>query len=173
MTVRARTCTPQATRLPLESLAALVFWAAPQLDAGSVQIGGTARDVVVDWDAARAPGARLYAQARLEEIALAPASHAFAVSGLAPGCRAMSAPGASTLAGGDAHFELPRARAALSNLRVASHLAVALSGAGWRVASDALNVEHGATRLRVSGSVGRARADPAPRVELRGSLERC
>jgi uncharacterized protein YhdP len=160
----------QVTRVPLESLAALILWAAPQLDAGSVEIGGTARDVVVDWDGARAPGTRLYARARLEEIAMAPASHVFALSGLGAEVSGDERAWNVNVKGTDAQLDLPQQGARLTALRVAAHLAVTRTGAGWRVVSDALDVEQGATRLRISGSARASRADRAPLVALHGSL---
>jgi uncharacterized protein YhdP len=160
----------QATRLPLETLAALLFWAAPQLDPGSAQIDGTARDVILDWDPSRAPGTRLYAQAHLEEIGVTPASHAFALSGLDARVSGDERSWRVELEAGAAQLKLPEEGGSLTDLRVASRLDVTRSGTLWRVASDEIDIEHGVTRLRMSGSASTPRADRAPVVELRGSL---
>ena len=160
----------QVTRLPLETLVALIFWSAPQLDAGSAQIDGTARDLDVDWDATRAPGTRLHAQARLEKIAFAPASHAFALSGLDAEVAGDERRWSVHLEADDAQLKLLQDGGSLTNLRIASRLDVTRSGAGWRVASDELAIERGVTRLHMSGSASTPRADRAPVVELRGSL---
>jgi uncharacterized protein YhdP len=161
----------QATRLPLESLAAAVAWAAPQLDMSGAEIGGTARDVLVDWDGGRAGGARLYVNARLEDIALAPASHAFALSGLNAQVSGDERSWGVELEGRDARLELAqRPDEPLTEVRVAAHLNVSRTGAGWRVASDELNIEQRAGRLRVSGSVSAPSADQAPVFRVHGQL---
>jgi uncharacterized protein YhdP len=160
-----------ATRLPLESLAAAVAWAVPQLALGSAEIGGTARDVVVDWDGARTGGARLMVHARLEEIALTPASRAFALTGLNADVSGDEHAWGVDLESQAARVEWPQLPGkSLTDLRVATHLNVSRNNAGWRVASDELNIEQGAARLRVSGSVSAPQADRAPVFQVRGEL---
>jgi uncharacterized protein YhdP len=161
----------QATRLPVESLAALLSWAWPQLDVGNVELGGSAHDVVVDWDDARTPGSRLRARALLDEVAITPASHAFTLSGLAARVSGDERAWAVVLDSAAARLELEQQREApLTDLRIASRLVLARSGTGWRVATEGLDVDQGATRLHMSGSVSAARADRAPTVQLRASL---
>jgi uncharacterized protein YhdP len=161
----------QATRLPLESLAAAIAWVAPQLDVGSAEIGGTARDVVVDWDAARLLGARLMLSARLEDIALAPASHAFALSGLNAQVSGDERAWGVDLEGRNARVDLAQLPdEPLTDLRVATHLNVSRTHAGWRVATDELNIEQRFGRLRMSGSVSAPYADRTPVWQLRGAL---
>jgi uncharacterized protein YhdP len=161
----------QATRLPLESLAAAIAWVAPQLDVGSAEIGGTARDVVVDWDAARLLGARLMLSARLEDIAVAPASHAFALSGLNAQVSGDERAWGVDLEGRNARVDLAqRPDEPLTDLRVATHLNVSRTHAGWRVATEELNIEQRFGRLRMSGSVSAPYADRAPVWQFRGAL---
>jgi len=162
----------QATRLPLESLAAVIAWAAPQLDFGDAEIGGTARDVVVDWDGARAPGTRLMLQARLEDITLASTAHAFALTGLAAEVSGDERAWGVDLEGSGARIVLAeRADEPLTDLRVAAHLDVSRTSTGWRVASDELRIEQHSGRLRLRGSVSAPRAGAAPLYQLRGVLQ--
>jgi uncharacterized protein YhdP len=161
----------RATRLPLESVAALIGWAAPQLDVGSAEIGGTARDVVVDWDGARPIGARLMVNARLEDIAVAPASHAFALTGLSAQVSGDERSWGVDFEGRNARVELAQLPdKPLTHLHVVTHLNVSRSNAGWRVATDELNIEQRSGRLRVSGSVSAPSADHAPVFQIHGAL---
>jgi uncharacterized protein YhdP len=161
----------RVTRLPLESVAAAVVWAAPQLAVGGAEIGGTARDIVMDWDGARASGARLRVTARLEDLAVAPASHAFAIGGLAAQVSGDERAWGVELAGSAARVELAQsADAPLTGLNVASHLFVSRTSSGWRVATDELKVDHPAGRLRISGSVSAPRGEGAPLFKLHGEL---
>jgi uncharacterized protein YhdP len=161
----------QATRLPLASLAAVISWAAPQLDIGDAQISGSARDVVVDWDGARSRGARLSLQARLEDVALASASHGFTLTGLAAQVSGDERAWGVELDGTDARVDLAdRPDAPLTGLAIAAHLNVSRTLAGWRVASDELRIDQHSGRLRLSGSVSAQHAGDAPRYQLRGAL---
>jgi uncharacterized protein YhdP len=161
----------QVSRLPLESVAAAIVWAAPQLDVGNAEISGAARDVVLDWDGARAPGAQLRVQARLEDIAVTPASHAFSVAGLTAQVSGDEHAWGVEVTGNAARVELARLPGEpLTDVRLAAHLNVSRTSVGWRVASDELNIEQHAARLRVSGSVSAPHADRAPVFQLRGEL---
>ena len=63
---------------PLQSVAALARWFAPQLDLSGVELGGKVRNVTFDWNGARPPGQRLQTAARLVDVSIAPpgaASH--------------------------------------------------------------------------------------------------
>ncbi len=161
----------QATQLPLESLAAAIAWAAPQLDVGGAEIGGTARDVVVVWDGARPLGARLMVNARLEDIAVAPASHAFALSGLAARVSGDERAWGVELEGRGARVDVARLPGEpLTDLQVAAHLNVSRSNAGWRVASDELTIAQRSERLRLSGSVSAPQAGRAPVFQVHGAL---
>lgn len=162
----------QATRLPLESVAAAIAWAAPQLDVGGAEIDGTARDVVMDWNGTRVPGARLRLTARLEDVALAPASHAFALSGLAAQVSGDERAWGVELHSRAARLDLTELPdAPLTDLRVAAHLNVGRSGSGWRVATDELSIiGERSGRLSVSGSVSAPRAGHAPIFQVHGAL---
>ena len=162
----------QATQLPLESVAAAIAWAAPQLDVGGAEIGGTARDVVVDWNGNRPLGARLMVNAHLEDMALSPASHAFALSGLAAQVAGDERAWGVELESRAARLELAEAPdAPLTDLRVAAHLNVSRSGAGWRVATDELSIiGEQCGQLHVSGSVSAPRAGRTPIFRVRGAL---
>jgi len=162
----------QASRLPLESLAAAIVWAAPQLDTGDAEIGGTARDVVFDWDGTRVPGARLTLQARLEDVALASAAHAFAVTGLAAEVSGDERAWGVELDGTAVRVVLAdRPDEPLTDLRVAAHLNVSRTNAGWRVASDEVRIDdQHCGRLRIGGSVSAPHAGDVPRYQLRGAL---
>jgi uncharacterized protein YhdP len=161
----------QATRLPLESLAAAIAWAAPQLDVGGAEIEGTARDVVVHWDGARPVGARLMVNARLEDIALSPASHAFALTGLTAQVSGDERAWGVELEGRAARVDLAQLPGEpLTDLRVAAHLNVSRSNAGWRVATDELTIAQRSGRLRLSGSVNAPHAGRAPVFQVRGAL---
>ena len=159
------------TTLPLESLAAIVAWFAPQLDAGGTELAGAAHDVKVDWDARRPPGARLELSAKLEDIGIAPASHAFALTGLNAQVSGDEREWSVDLEGGAAQLEVAAlAGKPLSNLSVATHLLVSRTERGWRVATDALYIKHDEGRLRVSGSVSAPAAGTLPQLQLQGEL---
>ena len=162
----------QATRLPLESVAAAVAWAAPQLDVSGAQIGGTARDVIVDWNGSRPLGARLMLNAHLEDMSLSSASHAFALTGLAAQVTGDERAWGVELESRAARLELAHAPdAPLNDLRVSAHLNVGRSGAGWRVATDELSmIGEQCGQLHVSGSVSVPRAGRTPIFRLRGAL---
>jgi uncharacterized protein YhdP len=162
----------RASRLPLESLAAAIGWAAPQLDVAGTQIGGTAHAVAVDWDGTRPHGARLWVRAHLDNIAVAPATHAFALSGLSAQVagdeRAWSIDSESDAA----RLELgPLPEDALPELHLAAHLALSRTAFGWRLTSDELSIEQrGGPRVRMSGSVSGLTGQRAPIFDLRGSV---
>jgi uncharacterized protein YhdP len=161
----------RATELPLESLTAAIAWAAPQLEIGGAEIGGTARDVFVDWDGARPVGARLWLHGRLEDFAFAPASHAFALSGLAAQVSGDERAWGIELAGESARLDLAqRPDEPLTDLNIGAHLNVSRTSAGWRVASDELTIDQHSARLRLSGSVSAPHAGAAPAFQIRGAL---
>jgi len=160
-----------ATTLPLESLAAVVAWLAPQLDVGGMQLSGTAHDVNIDWDAQRPAGARLSLSAKLDDIGIAPASHAFVLSGLSAQVAGDERAWGVDLEGPSAQLEVAAlATQPLSDLNVATHLLVSRTALGWRLATDALYIKHDKGRLRVSGSVSAATAGALPLVQIQGEL---
>jgi uncharacterized protein YhdP len=160
-----------ATSLPLESLAALAVWLAPQLDAGGMQLSGTAHDVNVDWDARRPQGSRLMLSAKLSDIGFAPASQAFALSGLNAQISGDERAWAVDLEGATAQLGVAaRSSEPLTDLNIATHLVVSRTDLGWRIATDALYIKHDKGRLRLNGSVSAATAHAQPFVQLQGEL---
>lgn len=159
-----------ATTLPLESLAALAAWLAPQLDTGGIELSGTAHDVNVDWDAHRAQGARLILRAKLSDIGFVPASHAFALSGLNGEVSGDERAWGVDLEGERAQLDFAaRSSEPVRDLKIATHLLVSRTDLGWRIATDALSIKHDQGRVRVGGSVNAA-SGAQPVWQLQGDV---
>lgn len=161
----------RATTLPLESLGALAAWLLPDIDLAGVEVAGTAEDVSVDWDAARPVGEQLQASARFEDMALAPASHEFAVTGLrarvsagddAWGVQLQAEAARLEMGGTPAHF--------LSDLHVDADFEASRAGGLWRIATDDLNIEHERARLHLTGAYRAQAQGRAPVIQIRGVL---
>jgi uncharacterized protein YhdP len=160
-----------ATSLPVESLAALVAWFAPELDSAALELSGMAHDVNLDWDARRPMGVRLMLSAKLEDLRIAPASHAFALTGLNAQFSGDETAWGVDLKSASAQLDVASLAAApWRDLSVASHLSVSRTDRGWRIATDALYVKHDAGRLRLSGSVSAPSAGAPPLIQIQGLL---
>lgn len=160
-----------ATSLPLEALAALVACLAPQLDSAGMEFSGTAHDLNIDWDARRPVGARLMLSAKLEDMGITPASHAYALSGLNAQLSGDERVWGVDLEGASARLDVAALPApALSDLNIAAHLLISRAERGWQVASDALYIKHDAGRLRLSGSVSAPSAGAPPLIQIKGQL---
>lgn len=161
----------RATRLPLESVAAVAAWFVPELDIGGAEISGTARDLNIDWDAARPAGARLTVRARAEDIGMTPASHDFALTGLMAHLSGDEHTWRVDLRGRSAHLEIPSApEHPVTQISVATHLNVTRTAGGLQVATDEVDIGAGTGRLRVSGSLTVPSAQSAPAMQLQGEL---
>jgi uncharacterized protein YhdP len=158
-----------ATSLPVESLAALVAWLAPELDAASLELSGTAHAVNVDWDAQRPLGARLMLSAQLSDVGIAPASHALALTGLNARVSGDERSWSVDLEGAQAQLAVAAVPAEpLSDVAVSAHFSVSRTERLWRVATDALYIKHDAGRVRLSGSVSAIGAGAPPHFEIQG-----
>ena len=139
---------------PLQSVAAIARWLAPHLALADVELGGTARNVVFDWDRRRTEGSRLHVAARLEDVAVSPASHGFSLSGMNARVAGSEAVLIAEVSGREARLDLAGApQYPLEAVQVASQLKIARTQAGWEVSTQRLSLRHEGARLEVKGSV--------------------
>ena len=141
---------------PLQSVAALARWFAPQLDLSGVQLGGTVRNVTFDWNGARPPGQRLQTAARLVDVSIAPPGRAFTLTGLAGEISGDESRQVADLKTRTARLELAQApQYPLDDVRVDARLQIGRTGGAWHIATEKLELQHEATRLRGRGVADR------------------
>ena len=139
---------------PLQSVAALARWFAPQLDLSGVELGGTVRNVTFDWNGARPSGQRLQTAARLVDVSIAPPGRGFTLTGLAGEISGDEVEQVADLKTRTARLELAQApQYPLDDVRVDARLQIGRAGGAWRIATEKLELQHEATRLRVEGSL--------------------
>jgi len=158
-------------RTPLESLAALMGWIAPEIDLNGSELTGTVRDLRFDWRRARPEGERLKLAARGENLSFAPPSRDFTLAG------ANAAFAASEdhldIALDTEHGRLALARAPqhpFEDLRIVSQLRLTLSHGGWHLNTPLLTLDDGDTQLILSGSLTRDSPTRNPQLDLRATL---
>ncbi|HEX4674419.1 MAG TPA: AsmA-like C-terminal region-containing protein [Steroidobacteraceae bacterium] len=139
---------------PLQTVAALARWFAPQLDLSGVELGGTVRNVTFDWNGARPSGQRLQTAARLVDVSIAPPGRGFTLTGLAGEISGDEVEQVAELKTRTARLELAQApQYPLDDVRVDARLQIGRAGGAWRIATEKLELQHGGTRLRVEGSL--------------------
>jgi uncharacterized protein YhdP len=153
---------------PLHSVAALGLWLAPSVDLGGVELGGTAREVSFNWDDHREPGKRLQASARFADVSVAAASGGFVLSGMTARVSGNENELDVGVQSDTAHLQLAGGpRQPLEHVRVASRLRMTRMAAGWRIATERLELRHEATRLELSGILTGGKE---PELAARGKL---
>ena len=156
---------------PLQAVAIIARWLAPHFDVAGVELGGTARDVVFDWDSRRQSGRKLATTAHLEDVSVTPPSHAFVLSG-------MTARVSGNEVGLDADVTARAARLELAGapqypleaVQVASQLRFGRADEGWQIATERLELRHSATRLELSGTLTGGGARLQPEMAVQGEL---
>src|SRR6202030_2715158 len=109
---------------------------APQLPLAQVRLGGVARELALDWDAARPAGTRLQTRAQLEQLSLASAARDVELHGLTARVTAQDARVLADLEAGGAQLHVVRAAPLLiDQLALAARVTIAADGAGWQIAS--------------------------------------
>ncbi|MDB6089500.1 MAG: hypothetical protein JWN85_2284 [Gammaproteobacteria bacterium] len=156
---------------PLRSVAAVARWLAPQLDVAAVEFGGMVRDVAFDWNTSRPAGQRLRAAARLVDVAVAPASHGFALTGLSGRVSGDESNLTAALAARAARLELAQSpQYPLEEIHVATRLQISRTDDGWRVMTEKLELQHETTRLSVHGSVSGDGSGRSPDITAHAEL---
>ena len=161
----------RAQRTPLAALAALARWFAPQVPLGEVTLGGQARELTFDWSARRAAGQRLTAAAALEDITLAAASGAVALTGLSARLAGTDTTLLADVQADAAHLTVSREPSgALERLEVAAHLTADTAGGGWQLSTSDLRVRQAGMTLTASGAIGAAAPQARPLINARLAL---
>ena len=157
---------------PLQSVAALARWFAPQLDLSGVELGGTVRNVTFDWNGARPSGQRLQTAARLVDVSIAPPGRGFTLTGLAGEISGDEVEQVADLKTRTARLELAQApQFPLDDVRVDARLQIGRAGGAWHITTEKLELQHAATRLRVEGSLlGAGSAAAVPEINAHAEL---
>ena len=141
-------------RAPLQPVAALARWFAPQLDLSGVELGGTARDVTFDWNEARPPGQRLRSAAHLVDVSITPPGHGFTLTGLTGNISGGEFDQVADLTTRAGRLELAQApEDPLEGLRMDARLQIGRDDSGWRITTEKLELQHQSTQLSVEGSL--------------------
>src|SRR5437899_2054476 len=139
---------------PLQSVAAVARWLAPHLQLAGVELGGTARDLAFDWNDARAAGTRLQTSARLDDLTLAPPSHAFTLAGLSGRVSGGEHELVVELDSRAVRLELAQApQYPLHDVQLASRLRITRTERGWQIGMQPLEMQHERVRLSISGAL--------------------
>ena len=156
---------------PLQSLAALARWFAPQADFAEAGLGGTVRNVAFDWNSGRPLGHRLRASARLVDVAVTPRSNDFSLTGLAGHLSGDETELVTELESRTARLELAQApQYPLSDVRVEARLQIDRDTDGWQVATEKLELQHRGAHLKVQGSLAGNAARETPEIEAHAEL---
>src|SRR5207302_1649080 len=104
--------------------------------------------------AAGAEGARLQTSARLDDLTLAPPSHAFTLTGLSGQVSGGERELVAELDSRAARLELARApQYPLQDVRLAARLRISRTERGWQVGLQQLAMQHERARLRTHGAL--------------------
>jgi uncharacterized protein YhdP len=156
---------------PLQSVAAIAGWLAPELDLSGVDLGGTVRNVSFDWSSARPTGQRLRTSARLVDVVIAPASHEFRLSGLAGQVSGNETDLVTQLQTRAARLELAQApQYPLDDVHVDARLQITRGANTWRVLTEKLELQHKSTHLSIDGSLAGDAANGEPDVNVQAEL---
>lgn len=155
---------------PFKPVAAIAHWFAPQLDLSAAGIGGTVRNVMFDWNAERPTGHRLRASARLADIAIAPSSNDFSLTGLAGQVSGDETTLFTELNSHAARLELAQSpQYPLDNVRVEARLQMDLDASAWRIATEKVELQHEKARLKVEGALA-GEGPNVPEIDARAEL---
>jgi uncharacterized protein YhdP len=158
-------------QVSLQSVAALASWFAPPLDLSSAGLGGTVRNFLFDWNAARPTGHRLRAAVGLVDIAVKPRSDAFSLTGLTGHVSGDESDLVTELESRTARLDLAQApQYPLDDVHVEARLQINRGGGTWRVTTEKLEIQHEKARLRVQGSLAGDGSSAAPEIEARAEL---
>jgi uncharacterized protein YhdP len=157
---------------PLQAVAALARWFVPRLDLSGVELGGTARTAVFDWNTARAAGRRLRTTAQLVDVSIAPRARGFRLTGLAGEVAGNETDLVADLQTSTAQLEFSHAGQAppLDGMRVDARLQISRTADGWRIMTEKLELQHDATRLRVEGSLAGDDSSRVPEINAHAEL---
>ena len=156
---------------PLQPVAAIAHWFAPQLDLSAAGIVGTVRNVTFDWSAERAMGHRLLASARLVDVAIEPPSHGFSLTNLSGHVSGDETALATELNAHAARLELAQApQYPLADVHVEARLQIDLDASAWRISTQKLELQHGKARLEVEGALSGDAAQAVPEIDARAEL---
>ena len=156
----------RAQDAPIAPLVSLARWYVPQLPANRLALGGTARELTLDWNAHRPPGARLTASAELQGLVLADDAAGVTLSGLSGRASADESSLALTLRAHAARLALAEAPSALEGLGIDAHLTVTTRPVGgWQLEAQDLQIHRQGLSLRASGAIGAAAAGSAPLID--------
>ncbi len=159
------------SRAPLDSVAAVAQWLAPQLLPSGVTLKGTTSDIEFDWNMARVEGQRLAASAMVSEGTVASTSGSFELSGLRARLTGSESRIAIELEAPAAQLELAPLQAhLLETMKLASVLQITRSDAGWRLSTDDLTIDHDSGRLKLSGTLSSAEESDEPVLDAHGTV---
>ena len=156
---------------PLQSVAAVARWFAPQLDVSGVELGGTVRNVAFDWNESRPAGERLRTTARLVDVAVAPLDHGFTLSGLSGVVSSDERNLVVDVKTHTARLELAQApQYPLDGVQVDARLQINRMEGAWRITTEKLELQHEATALHIEGSLTGAYSSAAPEINAHAEL---
>jgi len=162
----------RAEHAPLAPLLSLVRWYLPQLPRNGLMLRGEAREVSFDWNAHRAPGARLAAWAELQTLALADDTAGIELSGLSARASATQSSVALALHAGAARLLRRAAPAPLENLEIDAQLKATASAAGtWQLEAQDVRIRRHGLNLSASGAINMPAAGSAPLIDARLSMK--
>ena len=161
----------QLEQAPLQSVAAVARWFAPQLYLAGVELGGIVRDVGFDWNTSRPAGQRLRTSARLVDVALAPPSHGFVLTGLSGQVFGDERELTADLGAHAARLELAQApQYPLDDVHIATRLQISRSDTGWQVMTEKLELQHETAHLRLAGQLTGDGSSRAPQIDAYADL---
>lgn len=155
----------------LKPMVAVARWLTLPLDLAGVQLTGAVREVGFDWSERRAPGDRLQLSARMEDVALEPASGDFTLRGFNIHVSGSESHLTADLRARAARLELAQSRQyPLSGIQLTSTVRIGRTPGGWLLMTDGFTLEHENARLSLSGTLRRDEAGGDPTINARGSL---
>ena len=154
---------------PLAPVVAVARWLAPHFDLAGIRLDGTAQNLTFDWASGRPEGEKLRTSAKLEDVALAPRSRDYVLSGLAAHVAGSESDLTIDVQSRIARLELTQSQQKpLTDVHVSSTLHVSSNHDGWKLETDAFVLEHQRASLNLSGSLQGDSAEP--RILAKGIL---
>ena len=137
----------------------------------SVELGGTARSVTFDWNAARPLGQRLRSAAHLVDVAITPPGRGFTLTGLTGDVSGDEIDQVADLRTRTGRLELAQApQYPLDGVRVDARLQIGRTGNEWRVTTEKLELQHDTAQLRVEGSLVGSDSTTVPEINAHAEL---
>ena len=156
---------------PLQSVAAVARWFAPQLDVSGVELGGMVRNVAFDWNETRPSGQRLRTTAQLVDVTIAPPGHHFTLSGLSGEVSSDERDLVADLKTRTARLELAQApQYPLEDVHVDARLQINRLEGEWRITTEKLELRHETTVLRIDGSATGVDSSAVPQINAHAEL---